>query len=131
MSTNDLHNKNMNKHYNAGLDTAAQIVEEIIGGTAESETILYGIESSKIDSENDYCEVCNSCGTTCCCNPIYCEAVKCKYGDINLEDYECFQNQWEIMHNALKELADFDKNAIAINALNAVDKEWDKLYSKE
>ena len=46
-------------------------------------------------------------------------------------DYECSLNQWEIMFNALKELADFDSNKIAINALNAVDKEWDKLYSKE
>ena len=45
--------------------------------------------------------------------------------------YKCFQNQWEIMLNALKELADFDYNKIAIDALNAVDKEWDRLYSKE
>lgn len=86
----------MSKDYNSGLDTAARIVEEVIGGTSEGETILCGIESSK----KDY-------------------------------DYECSLNQWEIMFNALKELADFDSNKIAINALNAVDKEWDKLYSKE
>lgn len=86
---------------------------------------------SQIDSENHYCETCDSCGETGCCPPINCHAVKCKYGEINLKDYECFQNQWEIMHNALKELVDFDGNKIAINALNAVDKEWDKLYSKE
>jgi hypothetical protein len=35
------------------------------------------------------------------------------------------------MRKALGELADFDDNKVAINALNAVDKEWDKLYSKE
>ncbi len=85
----------------------------------------------QIDSENHYCETCGSCGETGCCFPINCQAVKCKYGEINLKDYKCFQNQWEIMFNALKELADFDSNKIATDALNAVDKEWDKLYSKE
>lgn len=121
----------MNKDYNSGLDTAARIVEELIGGTSEGETILCGIESSKIDSENNYCETCGSCGETGCCPPINCQAVKCKYGEINLKDYECLQKQWEIMFNTLKELADFDDDKIAINALNAVDKEWDKLYIKE
>jgi hypothetical protein len=39
---------NMSKEdYNSGLDTAASIVEEVIGGTSEGETILCGIESSK------------------------------------------------------------------------------------
>jgi hypothetical protein len=86
---------------------------------------------TQINSENHYCETCGSCGETGCCPPINCQAVKCKYGEINLKDYKCFQNQWEIMFNALKELADLDYEKIAINALNAVDKEWDKLYSKE
>ena len=90
-----------------------------------------GSIQEQIDSENDYCETCDSCGETGCCPPINCQAVKCKYGEINLKDYECFQNQWEIMFNALKELADFDDNKIATDALNAVDKEWDKLYSNE
>ena len=122
----------MSKDYNAGLDTAARIVEEVIGDSPEGETILCGIESSKqIDSENDYCETCGSCGETGCCPPINCQAVKCKYGEINLKDYECTLKQWEIMLKALGELADFDDNKVAINALNAVDKEWDKLYSKE
>jgi hypothetical protein len=35
------------------------------------------------------------------------------------------------MHNALTELWEYDQNIIARNALNAVDKLWDKLYSKE
>ena len=122
----------MSKDYNAGLDTAARIVEEVIGDSPEGETILCGIESSKqIDSENDYCETCGSCGETGCCPPINCQAVKCKYGKINLKDYECTLKQWEIMLKALGELADFDDNKVAINALNTVDKEWDKLYSKE
>lgn len=85
----------------------------------------------QIDSENDYCKTCGSCGETGCCSPINCQAVKCKYGEINLKDYECTLKQWEIMLKALGELADFDDNKVAINALNAVDKEWDKLYSKE
>jgi hypothetical protein len=95
----------MSKDYNSGLDTAARIVEELIGGTSEGETILCGIESSK-------------------------------------KDYECFQNQWDIMHNALRDIASNynldDGNILrqhlaqlAHDALNAVDKEWDKLYSKE
>lgn len=125
----------MSKDYNSGLDTAAQIVEEVIGGTSEGETILCGIESSKIDSENNYCETCNSCGETGCCPPVNCQAVKCKYGEINLKDYECFQNQWDIMHAALEvilqECGEEHVGVIARNALNAVDKEWDKLYSKE
>lgn len=90
----------------------------------------------QIDSENHYCEKCGSCGETGCCPPINCEAVKCKYGEINLKDYKCFQNQWEIMFNALKDIGELDYGAagwpdIAKNALKAVDKEWDKLYSKE
>jgi hypothetical protein len=87
---------------------------------------------SQIDSEESpYCAKCDSCGETGCCPPVKCQAVKCKYGEINLKDYKCFQNQWEIMFNALKELADFDYDKVAINALNEVDKLWDKLYSKE
>ena len=82
------------------------------------------------DEESLYCETCDSCGETGCCPPVKCQAVKCKYGEINLKDYKCFQNQWEIMFNALKELADLDYDKVAINALNAVDKEWDKLYTK-
>ena len=85
---------------------------------------------NQIDSESPYCETCDSCGETGCCPPVQCQAVKCKYGEINLKDYKCFQNQWEIMFNALKELADLDYDKVAINALNAVDKEWDKLYTK-
>lgn len=33
--------------YNNGLDTAINIVQDVIGGTSEGETILCGIESSK------------------------------------------------------------------------------------
>lgn len=142
-----------NKDYNAGLDTAASIVEEMLGGTEEGQTILCGIESSKkniseefqdqIDSENDYCAKCDSCGETGCCPPINCEAVVCKYGEINLKDYNCFQDQWEVMFNALKNIVSnpdqkspdsdfyFSDKEYAQNALNEVDKLWDKLYSKE
>lgn len=143
----------MNKQdYNDGLDTAASIVEEMLGGTAEGETIICGIESSKkniseeiqnqIDLESPYCSKCDSCGETGCCPPIYCEEVICKYGEINLKDYQCFQDQWEVMYNALKDIAqnyNLDDNNIfrqhlaqlAGDALKEVDKLWDKLYSKE
>lgn len=90
---------------------------------------------NQIDSESPYCETCDSCGETGCCPPVKCQAVKCKYGEINLKDYKCFQNQWEIMFNALKQVSESSEERytaeIALNALNAVDKEWDKLYSKE
>ncbi len=86
----------------------------------------------QIDSEESpYCAKCGSCGETGCCPPINCEAVVCKYGEINLKDYNCFQDQWAVMHNALTELWEYDQNIIARNALNAVDKLWDKLYSKK
>jgi hypothetical protein len=172
-----------NKDYNDGLDTAASIVEEMLRGTSEGETILCGIENSKktmikqktdntpklrcpwcipsIDNchcsqdeiqkyykeideaESPYCEKCDSCGETGCCPPINCEAVKCKYGEINLKDYKCFQDQWEVMFNALKNIVSnpdqkspdsdfyFSDKEYAQNALNEVDKLWDKLYSKE
>jgi hypothetical protein len=92
--------------------------------------------------DSNYCETCGSCGETGCCSPTNCQAVKCKYGEINLKDYECFQNQWDIMHNALRDIASNynldDGNILrqhlaqlAHDALNAVDKEWDKLYSKK
>lgn len=42
-----------NKDYNSGLDTAASIVEEMMGGTSEGETILCGIECSKITDKED------------------------------------------------------------------------------
>jgi len=147
--------------YNDGLDTAISIVEEILGGTAEGETIICGIESSKkniseeirplicdpknypedalqsqIDSEESpYCAKCGSCGETGCCPPINCEAVVCKYGEINLKDYNCFQDQWAVMYETLRYITTagsyFLVQELAKNALNKVDKLWDKLYSKE
>lgn len=90
---------------------------------------------SQIDSENDYCETCDSCGETGCCPPINCEAVRCKYGEINLKDYRCFQDQWGVMYEALKDIVEECGEEhignIANDALKAVDKLWDKLYSKE
>jgi hypothetical protein len=95
------------------------------------------------DIESPYCEKCGSCGEDGCCPPIMCEAVKCKYGEINLKDYQCFQDQWEVMFNALKNIVSnpdqkspdsdfyFSDKEYAQNALNEVDKLWDKLYSKE
>lgn len=89
----------------------------------------------QIDSENNYCETCDSCGETSCCPPINCHAVKCKYGEINIKDYRCFQDQWSVMYEALKDIvaeySDELDGRIAENALKAVDKLWDKLYSKE
>lgn len=126
-----------NKDYNAGLDTAASIVEEMLGETSEGETLLFGIESSKYpeDAESPYCEKCDSCGETGCCPPINCQAVKCQYGEINLKDYSCFQDQWGIMYNALKQVLESSEERctaeIAVNALKAVDKKWDTLYGKE
>lgn len=89
----------------------------------------------QVDSENDYCETCDSCGETGCCPPINCHAVKCKYGEINIKDYRCFQDQWSVMYEALKDIvaeySDELDGRIAKNALKEVDKLWDKLYNKE
>ena len=89
------------------------------------------IDMLEDDIESPYCETCNSCGETGCCPFIYCKAVVCKYGEINLKEYQCFQDQWEVMYKALKEIWDFDQNIVARDALNEVDKLWDKLYKKE
>jgi predicted amidophosphoribosyltransferase len=87
------------------------------------------------DIESPYCEKCDSCGETGCCPPIMCEAVKCKYGEINIKDYRCFQDQWSVMYEALKDIKNansyFLVQELAKNALNEVDNLWDKLYSKE
>lgn len=87
------------------------------------------------DIESPYCAKCGSCGETGCCPPINCEEVVCKYGKINLKDYQCFQDQWEVMYNTLKDITNansyFLVQELAKNALNKVDKLWDKLYSKE
>jgi hypothetical protein len=93
------------------------------------------IDMLEDDIESPYCEKCDSCGETGCCPPIKCDAVVCKYGEINLKDYNCFQDQWEVMYNALKEISEHKKEEhighSAENALKKVDKLWDKLYSKE
>ena len=90
---------------------------------------------NQIDSESHYCETCDSCGETGCCPPVKCQAVKCKYGEINLKDYKCTLKQWEIMHNALFLLKDVASEESVLRiiqcTLKAVDEEWDKLYSKE
>jgi hypothetical protein len=90
---------------------------------------------NQIDSENDYCVKCDSCGETGCCPPIKCESVVCKYGEINLKDYNCFQDQWEVMYNALKDITTasgyFLARELARDALNEVDKLWNKLYSNK
>jgi hypothetical protein len=90
------------------------------------------------DTESPYCGKCDSCGETGCCPPIMCEAVVCKYGEINLKDYNCFQDQWEVMFNALKDITNASSyfhisfaQEFAKNALKKVDNLWDKLYSKE
>lgn len=103
---------------------------------SQDEIKKYVEQQAQIDSEESpYCAKCGSCGETGCCPPIHCEEVICKYGEINLKDYRCFQDQWEVMYNALKviveecgggKIGDYAKET-----LNEVDKLWDKLYSKE
>jgi hypothetical protein len=120
--------------------------EEIIAEFSDDNQIRPSIcdpENYPEDDESPYCEKCGSCGEDGCCPPINCEAVKCKYGEINLKDYKCFQDQWEVMFNALKNIVSnpdqkspdsdfyFSDKEYAQNALNEVDKLWDKLYSKE
>lgn len=120
----------------------------------EEEIVVQVVEHNQVrplicdPEDSNYCETCNSCGETLCCPPVNCQVVKCKYGEINLKDYECFQNQWEIMYNALQfiktcnderpSLEDLNhgefwitSKEVAKNALDAVDKEWNKLYNKE
>ena len=83
------------------------------------------------DDESLYCETCDSCGETGCCPPINCHAVKCKYGEINIKDYRCFQDQWSVMYEALKyiveECGEEHIGNIANDALKAVR----ELYNKE
>ena len=50
--------------------------------------IICDPENYPEDDESPYCEKCGSCGEDGCCPPINCEAVKCKYGEINLKDYK-------------------------------------------
>lgn len=111
----------------AGIDNCHHSQEEIK---------KYYERQDQIDNEESYyCSKCDSCGETGCCPPINCEAVVCKYGKINLKDYQCFQGQWEVMFNALKEILEEAESSdichLAKNALNEVDKLWDELYSKE
>lgn len=117
-------------------DCAVFFVEQEIVGEFDNGVIKEPEEiQDQIDSENDYCETCDSCGETGCCPPINCHAVKCKYGEINIKDYRCFQDQWSVMYEALKDIVaescEENVDRIAGNALNVVDKLWDKLYSKE
>ena len=110
---------------------------------SQEEIKEYYRQQDQIDSEESpYCAKCGSCGETGCCSPIHCEEVVCKYGKINLKDYQCFQDQWEVMFNALNKIVTnqepspniefyFSDKEYAQNALNEVDKLWDKLYSKE
>jgi len=114
------------------------IHQEIIAEFSNDEKINTNYSpdiQNQIDSENDYCAKCDSCGETGCCPPINCEAVKCKYGEINLKDYNCFQDQWEVMFNALKDIieesGEENIGEIAGDALKEVDKLWDKLYSSK
>lgn len=112
------------------------VEEEIVAEFTDNNQVrplICGPENCPEDS--NYCETCGGCGETGCCPPINCQAVKCKYGEINLKDYECTLKQWEIMHKALRAIHENNSNtwesSYAADTLNAVDKEWDKLYSKE
>ena len=127
-------------------ETCFFLEEEIIAEFTDDNQVrplICDPENYPEDTESPYCEKCSSCGETGCCPPIKCEAVVCKYGEINLKDYECFQDQWEVMFNALKNIVSnpdqkspdsdfyFSDKEYAQNALNEVDKLWGKLYSKE
>ena len=119
------------------------VEEEIVAEFTDNNQVRPLIcDPDNYPEDSNYCETCGSCGETGCCRPINCQAVKCKYGEINLKDYECLQNQLDIMLNALRDIASNynldDGNILrqhlaqlAHDALKAVDKEWDKLYSKE
>jgi len=73
------------------------------------------------ETENYYCEICDSCGETGCCPPIKCAAVRCKYGEINLKDYRSLLEQWSVMLEALENLEN-DDNSIPYHA-------WDMVQS--
>jgi hypothetical protein len=61
------------------------------------------------DIESPYCEKCGSCGEDGCCPPAKCEAVKCKYGESCIEDYERMRKQWGIMFKALESISNNDE----------------------
>lgn len=99
-----------------GCDTLSNLLFDIIVESAES----------------PYCEECGSCGETGCCPPTKCKEVKCKYGEVNLKDYETLQKQWDVMFSCLSILSmyPFDIEE-AKTALKEVDKLWEKMYNKE
>jgi hypothetical protein len=119
-------------------ETCFFLEEEIIAEFTDDNQVrplICDPENYPEDTESPYCEKCDSCGETGCCPPINCEAVVCKYGEINLKDYRCFQDQWSVMYEALKDIIEesCEENVgkIAGDALKIVDKLWDKLYSEE
>ena len=61
------------------------------------------------DIFSPYCEKCGSCGEDGCCTPAKCEAVKCKYGERCVEDYERMRKQWGIMFKALESISNNDE----------------------
>lgn len=77
------------------------------------------------DIESPYCEKCGSCGETGCCPPVNCEAIVCKYGQINLKDYERMRKQWGIMFKALESISNndeiCDEIGLMIRAARALD----------
>ena len=77
------------------------------------------------DIESPYCEKCGSCGEDGCCTPAKCEAVKCKYGERCIEDYERMRKQWGIMFKALESISNnyeiSDEVGLMLRAKHALD----------
>lgn len=76
-------------------------------------------------SESDYCKKCGACGEDGCCPPTMCKAVKCKYGETYIEDYERMRKQWDIMFNALGLLErQAQVDPIVKKAINDLNESW-------
>jgi hypothetical protein len=83
------------------------------------------------DDESPYCEKCGSCGEDGCCTPAKCEAVKCKYGESCIEDYERMRKQWGIMFKALESISNNDEICDEVglmlrakHALDEINESW-------
>jgi hypothetical protein len=82
--------------------------EEIVAEFTDDNQVRSSIcdpENYPEDEESPYCEKCGSCGEEGCCTPAKCEAVKCKYGERCVEDYERMSKQWDIMFKTLESIS--------------------------
>ena len=83
------------------------------------------IDMLEDDIESPYCEKCGSCGEEGCCTPAKRKAVKCKYGETCIEDYERMSKQWDIMFKALESISNnyeiSDEIGLMLRAKHALD----------